>query len=322
MKKKDVLTVVHSNDLVEASYSLTTDEMRLIAFSSTKINSRLACIGEIIIYPDEFAAAYGLNKHNIHRHLVNSIKSLATKTVTIPDGKRNQIIPWLARGTYEKQLDSETCISLEYSKYIEPYLFELSESFTCINFEYASRLNTPFSFRLYQWLIKSKNLNSAKEHEVISVLLELDWMKKQAGLEGLYNRWAKFSEKHIQPAIDLINTKTDISVIWEPVKKGRSVYAVSFSYVMEKTTVSKLLRPRLNRRPKVTQGSHEEGLWMRKNLALLLSYQKELNIYDPSAKLNIQDLERMAEYAAMCDKEIYEKTVKELNNRKIKKTKK
>ena len=165
-------------------------------------------------------------------------------------------------------------------------------------------------------------MDCAKEHQLISLLLSLDWMKTQSQLIGKYERWGDFKDYVIEPAINKINAETELSVIWEPIKKGRSVYAVKFSYVIENSVLSKPLRPRLNRRPKVTKGSHEEGLWMRKNLALLLSYQKELNIYDPSAKLNIQDLERMAEYAAMCDNETHKKTVKELNNRKIKATKK
>ena len=321
MEKDKTLTIVHSNELVEASYSLTTDEMRLIAFASTKIDSRRESVGEVLIYPEEFAEVYGLDKHNVHRNLVNAIKSLATKTVTIPDGKRNQILPWLARGTYERQLDTAAYVSIEFSKYIDPYLFELKDRFTSVNFEYASRLNTPFSFRLYQWLIKAKNLNSAKEHGSISIILEIEWMKKQAGLEGLYNRWAKFSEKHIQPSVDLINTKTDISVIWTPVKKGRSVYAVKFSYVVETATFAKPIRPRLYRRPKVVKGSHEEGSWMRKNLSLLLSYREELKNYDSSAKLDIKDLERIAEYSSICDRVIHKNALKELVERRSKKNK-
>ena len=321
MEKDTQLTVVHSNELVEASYSLTTDEMRLIAFASTKIDSRGKKVDEILIYPEEFAKVYGLNKHNVHRNLVNSIKSLSTKTVTIPDGKRNQVFPWLARGTYERQSDIATYVSIEFSKYIGPYIFELKDRFTSINFEYASRLNTPFSFRLYQWLIKAKNLNSAKDSGSISIVLDIEWMKKQAGLEGLYNRWAKFSEKHIQPSVNLINAKTDISVIWTPVKKGRSVHAVKFSYVVEAATFAKPIRPRLYRRPKVLKGSHEEGEWMRKNLFLLLSYKDELKKYDAFEKLDIKDLERIAEYSSIFDREIHESALKEISERRAKKTK-
>jgi hypothetical protein len=60
---------------------------------------------------------------------------------------------------------------------------------------------------------------------------------------------------------------------------------------------------------------------MRKNLSLLLSYREELKNYDSSAKLDIKDLERIAEYSSICDRVIYQNALKELAERRSKKTK-
>lgn len=318
MRKERNLTVVHSNDLVEAAYSISTDEMRLIMFAASKVDSRSKNVGELKVYPKDFAQTYGVSLRNVHRNLVNSIKSLGCKSVTICQNERNVILPWLAKGSYERDLESENYVSIEFSKYIEPYLFELKERFTTINFEYASRLNTPFSFRLYQWLLKAKNLNSAKEYGAVSVVLDNTWMKEQAGLVGLYERWDVFRNRVIEPAIEQINSKTDISVIWEPIRKGRSIQAVKFSYVVETGTFAKPTRPRLKRRPKVIKGSHEEGSWMRANLKLLLDYEAELNTYDSSVKLDIKDVERIAEYSSICDRVTHQRALQELSRRRTK----
>ncbi|WP_341872504.1 hypothetical protein [Aliivibrio finisterrensis] len=133
--------------------------------------------------------------------------------------------------------------------------------------------------------------------------LDLEWMKKQSGLEGKYERWDVFKAKVINPAVEQINAKTDISVIWKPVKNGRKVDAIQFNYVLEKDeSCMKPLRPRLFRRPKVLKGSHEEGVWMRKNLALLLEYEVQLKQYDNKEKLTLADLRKIADYASICDK--------------------
>ncbi len=296
------LSVVHGNRLVEASYNLTLDEVRLIMFAATKFDSRKKNIGEIKIYPFEFAEAFNLSKQNAHRNLVKSIKGIAAKSVTIRlDEKKDMVIAWLSMGIYDKQPNDASHVIIEFSKYIEPYLFDLKEKFTVLNFKYASRLTTPFSFRLYQWLIKSKNLNLNKHYETTEVVLNLDWIKSQAGLEGKYERWVKFKEKVIEPAVTQINRKTDISVVWKPIKSGRCVSGIQFNYMMEKEIFSKPIRPRLFRRPKVTKGSHEEGVWMRKNLDLLMSYAMELKAYDPKAKMDLGDLRKMAEYASIYD---------------------
>lgn len=316
----DVLTVVQSNDLIEASYNISIDEMRLISFVASKIDSRQKNIGEVKIYPSEFAEAFGLDRHNMHRNLTNALKSLANKSVTMPlDDKRNIVLPWLGMGIYERQPNDASHVVVAFSQYIEPYLFELKERFTAVNFEYAAKLTTPFSFRLYQWLYKAKNLKMNKQGDTVAVQLEIEWMKSQAALDGTYERWDSFRDYVIKPAIERINANTDLSVIYEPIKTGRKVTAVRFNYVVETDpTFSKPIRPRLARRPKVTKGSHEEGMWMRKNLALLLDYEEKLKAYDKAAKLTLSDLRKMIEYASVAEKELQIRLSDELKKRQAK----
>ena len=313
-------TIVQANDLIEASYNISIDEMRLISFIASKIDSRQKSIGEIKVYPSEFAEAFALDRHNMHRNLINSIKSLANKSVIMPlDEKRNIVLPWLGMGIYDRQPDDGSHVIVAFSQYIEPYLFELKERFTAINFEYAAKLNTPFSFRLYQWLYKAKNLNSNKKGDTVAVQLSIDWMKSQSGLSDKHRTWGKFRDKVVLPAIERINANTDLSVIYEPIKTGRKVTAVRFNYVVETApTTSKPIRPRLARRPKVTKGSHEEGVWMRKNLALLLDYEEKLKAYDKAAKLTLPDLRKMLEYASVAEKELQIRLSDELKKRQTK----
>lgn len=310
------LTIVHSNDLVEASYNLSIDEVRLIAFAASKVDSRKPNVGEITISPSEFSTAFSLSKKNVYRNLIGSIKSLANKSVTMPiNEKRTAVLPWLALGTYDRHEGDESVVTLRFSQYIEPYLFELSERFTAINFEYASRLNTPFSFRLYQWLIKSKRLHNAIDGQTINVLLEIDWIKSQAGLVGKYSEWDNFSKFVIKPAVDLINSKTDISVTWESIRTGRKVTAIKFNYIEETAKEAKPLRPRLYRRPKVIKGSHAEGEWKRKNAELLLDYLGKSLQYDPAFKLTIPDLKKLIDYVSIYDSSLERQLKLELISR-------
>lgn len=72
------LTIVQANDLIEASYNISIDEMRLISFVASRVDSRKKNIGEVKIYPSDFAEAFDLDRHNMHRNLINAIKSLET----------------------------------------------------------------------------------------------------------------------------------------------------------------------------------------------------------------------------------------------------
>lgn len=295
------LTVVHSNELIEASYSLKLDEMRLLNLALTKIDSRGPNPGTIDIYPKEFEAMFSI-KNNVWRTMRSATDSIMEKPVSIikPDAKgvlKKTNLAWLVESTYSVDESDGARISIEFSPKITPYLFELKEKFTSLNFEYASRLTTPFSYRLYSWLMEAKNLHHAKKGEDIHVELEIEWMKIRAGLTGSYEIWGKFKDKVIQPAVDLINSKTDIFIEWTPKLKGRSTHSIEFKYALQKDSESKPIRPRLFRRPKVTAGSHAEGEWMRKNLKLLVTYEIELQNYDPVAKIDMADLKKMSLYS-------------------------
>jgi hypothetical protein len=145
--------------------------------------------------------------------------------------------------------------------------------------------------------MEAKNLHKAKKGETIHVELEIEWMKIRAGLSGTYEIWGKFKDKVIQPAIDHINTKTDINVNWKPILKGRSTHSIEFTYTLQKSKDTKPIRPRLFRRPKVIAGSHAEGEWMRKNMRLLIAYEIELQNFDALAKIEMTDLKKMSEYS-------------------------
>lgn len=313
------LTVVHANELVESSYNLAIDELRVIALASTKVDSRKKNIGDIRIDLSEFVDAYGLERNKrVYSSLRNAVKSIMRKPIRIFDSGRREYdeYAWLTKSTYS--VDDGSHVVIRFSPDLAPYLFELKESFTSINFEYASKLNTPFSFRLYQWLYKAKNLNKSKSGDAVRVVLEVDWMKSQAALVGGYERWDVFRDKVIKPAVERINSFTDLSVFYEPVKTGRKVTAVKFTYVVETASVVKPIRPRLKRRPKVKKGSHEEGVWMRQNLAILLDYEARLKAYDSEAKLDIKDVERIVEYSAIFDTETNKRAQDELQSRKCK----
>lgn len=299
IENKNNITVVHSNELIEASYALNLDEMRLINLALTKIDSTKPNPGVIDIYPEEFSKMFSVS--NVWRTMRNAVDQIMTRPVSIIKPNEKGIIEktnlaWLTKSVYSMDEKDGSKISVRFSEEITPYLFELKERFTIINFEHASKLTTPFSYRLYSWLMEAKHLNKAKKAGSITIELEIDWIKERAGFIGLYDRWDSFKARVIEPATDHINNKTDIFLSWEPVLKGGATHSIKFNYVIENKN-TKPIRPRLFRRPKVVAGSHAEGEWMRKNLNLLIAYEIVLQNFDSSAKIEIADLKKMSEYS-------------------------
>lgn len=325
MDSKPNLTVVHSNDLTEFSYSLSIDELRILNLALTKIDSRKSKAGVISILASEFAGMYDLDKHNVYRNMRNALKEINRKPIKVPyvddNGKpRVRETSWLTALDYSALDDSDE-VFIDFNPSIHEYLFELKSNFTSLNFQYVSQLSTPFAFRLYQWLSKARNLHKHKRGEAVEVELNLDWMKSVAGLDGKYSRWGDFKDRVIHPAVNQINAKSDLSVLYEPIMRSKAVYAVKFVYIIEAATAdfSPPIRPRLTRRPKVKSGTHLEGEWMRKNLKLLTKYERDLKKHDPSAKLSMADLRKVAQYSSICNHVTHERALKEIEERQGKK---
>ncbi len=107
-----------------------------------------------------------------------------------------------------------------------------------MNLEHMVKLDTPFSFRLYSWLYKYKNLNRNKKHSgVISTdPITIEWMKERTGLTGKYPVYKDFKKRVLDPAVDIINANTNLSVTYEGIKSGRKIESVVFTYLVENET--------------------------------------------------------------------------------------
>lgn len=304
--------------------------MRLLNLALTKIDSRKPNIGIIDIYPDEFAEMYNLNKRNVWRNMKNALLSIMQKPVKLrlkKDGRlKDRVISWLGATEYFVDQSDGAKIELEFTSQISPYLFELHGNFTKINFEYASRLNTPFSFRLYQWLIREHRIKAGQYYELT---MTIDDIKNSAQLNNAYPVWMDFKKKIIQPSIDAINQKTNLSISYTVTKRGQKTHSITFTYIDEMAKVTKALengetvelsnqkpiRPRLLRRPKVTKGSHAEGEWQRANLKLLSQYQFDLKAWDSTARLTIPDLRKLIDYSRLFASDIHNRAMEELAER-------
>lgn len=311
----DNLTVVQGNDLLEGAYGVTLDEMRLLNLALAQIDSRKPQPDTLYkLYPKDYQKVYGVNVTSSHRQLRDAAESLMKKPVTIyredKNGKiRTVKLSWFSRLEYVSS-DDHSAVVLRFGQDVAPYLYELKESFTKLDFLNLARLDTPFSIRLYSWLVKARNLHRYRKNDAIEVTLEIEWMREKANLLGKYKDYRDFRQKLLQPSIDRINAATDISVIWEPVKTGRSVTAIRFAYVDESTPeVVKPVRPRLPRRPHVTAGSAAEGEWARKCIQILTNYRNSLLDYDDQAKLTVPDLRKLAGWYKTIGHSALEKSV-------------
>ena len=151
--------------------------------------------------------------------------------------------------------------------------------------------------------------------------------------DGKISRFQDFKIKVIDPAIEAINQRTNLSISYNVTKQGNKVHSLTFTYIdeMQKAISAeskgenftfaeqKPMRPRLFRRPKVKKGSHEEGEWQKSNYQKLSLYQEQLKKWDKVARLTIPDLKKLIEYSRLFGIKTHESAVLELKERTYKK---
>lgn len=73
--------VVQSNDLINASYKLNRNEMRLLVLALSKVDSKTQNPGNITLYPKEFISMFNTNEQKVWVTMREALISLSRKQI-------------------------------------------------------------------------------------------------------------------------------------------------------------------------------------------------------------------------------------------------
>lgn len=218
--------IAMSNDLIRKL--VLADESRGTIMSVMENRIRLMLIS-LIDYNDdnfdwheitvsEFKNFWGLNSWGgiQQKMLSDAIDNLKINKYYI-DGR---IIKWL---------DDESEIilgrmKLKLNDSLRQYLLALKRNFTRFNIESVIKLNSKYSFRIYEILNSVKNMGGyritlPKAYEIFS--------------DNLYNTRSELEHHILIPSIDEINTKTDINISYEFKRsfgENEMLYLIVYNY--------------------------------------------------------------------------------------------
>lgn len=150
--KKTTPTIVKSNKLVEARYSLGLQEQRLMLLALSKLNSTNKLPKERIqMSVSEYTAVFG-NHKDLYADIKTAAKSLLRRVVTIEkdDGgwKMFQI------ASYAELTAKTGIIELEFHGEMAPYISELKKCFTKIELPQLAGFTSAHALRVYENMLK------------------------------------------------------------------------------------------------------------------------------------------------------------------------
>jgi plasmid replication initiation protein len=221
------LTVCKANKVVEASYKLTLNELRVVLACIGQVNStkELSATDEFELSAKDFAQLFAVSEDRAYHALLDVVETLFNRYVVVdnpyPDRPRVKRLKmrWISSIEY---LSEEAKISLCFSQKMLPFLSELKQTFTPYRLEYVGKMTSIYAIRLYELLMQWQSTGKRE--------IDIDWLKKQFQIEEGYDRMSDFKKRVIDPAISDINKYSNLNVEWTQRKTGRCVTHLIFEF--------------------------------------------------------------------------------------------
>ena len=218
MPKNDL--VLKSNQVIEASYTLTTIEQRLILSAIAQIPKGEPVTDEVI-YTVSVAdlQKFGANETTAYRDLKESVSRLFDRSIVLRSSDRTSRTRWVQKIDF---MDSRGVIGIRFSKDILPFLSNLSTEFTKYLASDLIGVTSTYAIRLYELLVQYQSIGKRE----ISVV-DLRWMFE---LQNKYPVWADLKRWVIDQAVKEINEFSPLSVTYETKKTGRKITSINLRF--------------------------------------------------------------------------------------------
>ena len=210
------------NQIIESCYTMTLVEKRLLLLAISKIDSTkfpkasVPLVVSIDIH--EWGKCYDLQ--NPWQHVKNAaIKLLARHVVFHEKTGVIDRINWFARVKYH---EDENKLTIQFTRPMQVRLVGMLEQFTKVDLLSVSKLKRIHSIRLYELLSQFDSTG----YRIISVK---DFRFAMDCIDT-YKETKNLTREVIKPAIREINSKTNLTVSLETVKRGRKITAFKFIF--------------------------------------------------------------------------------------------
>jgi len=230
--------VVKSNHLIQKTrFDLTLVEQKLILhviqmiepkdddFKTYRFSIKDYC--KICQISDRSGKNYSIIK--------SSLKKISDKSFWMEREDGSEVLMrWIDKVVIDHKKD---IIDIKLDKELKPHLLQLKHFFTKYNYLYVMTMKSQYSIRLYEILKSYENVQG--------IIYEVDELRKVLNLaDDTLPRWVDFKRFVIEQAIKEINKLTDITITYDTIKKGRSVFEVVFN-IKSKSETQKIISQRL-----------------------------------------------------------------------------
>jgi plasmid replication initiation protein len=236
MNKKEkmypVNTVAIQNRVTECFKSMSVDEKRILIMASPVARNIDATEqNSILISAQQFAEECGIKVNSAYKQIELASKKLVDRSFSYTNEKGKKVYSnWVIDATYE-----DAGVSLRFTSVVLMMLKILDKynPYTRYKKDVVLKLKKDYSIDFYHLAKKSGKIGNFE--------LTIDSMFTEFGLPESYRDLRNLKRRVLKDPIDEINNYTDITLTYDPIKKGRSV--VGFKFTVKEKPKPKLTAP-------------------------------------------------------------------------------
>ena len=229
------LTISKANSFVQASYSMTLDEMRILSLTLGVFNPENPIKRGFDFTIADFCKHFpDVDEKSAYTQVRNAILKISKRWIVLVDNEKELTeVVLVNKRTYFKK---EGRFYIEFHEDLLPYIAQLHNNFTKYQLVNIGAFSSTHTIRLYE--LCSQYRDTGWRQTSIEDLK--DWLQ----VADKYPRYNSFNQRVLSPAIDEINAKSDLLVSVEPIKRGRSIVSLKFTIKSKKSAVKiELKRP-------------------------------------------------------------------------------
>ena len=233
---RETRLVVKDNSLIDASFNLSLVEQRLMLMAIVEAREvdKLTPDTPIEVKATAYRDQYKTDKSEAYKQLSDATKQLFNRQFSYTDQYKGEdcitVARWVNRASY---LNDNGTVVLYMSSEVISMISRLEANFTQYLLEQVSEFKSKYSIRLYELLIKYRDIGTSKKFEIAE-------LRSKLGLEdNEYSTMSNFKSRVLDVAIKEIGDKTDIQIKYEQFKEGRTISHILFKFIKKKETKQK-----------------------------------------------------------------------------------
>lgn len=233
---RETRLVVKDNALIDASFNLSLVEQRLMLLAIVEARELYNLTPEtpVEVRATAYMDQYKVDDRNAYKQLHDASRQLFNRQFSYvdkyADNEAITVSRWVNEVTYVKD---KGMVVMYLNRNVISMISRLEEQFTKYHLSQVSELSSQYSIRLYELLIKYRNVGNSEKYQ-------LEELRNLLGV-GIneYSQMSGFKKRVLDLAVDDINKKTDVQIKYEQFKEGRKVSHILFKFIKKKDRKTK-----------------------------------------------------------------------------------